>query len=294
MKLKSGDIVDIIAPSSAPKNKKWKKGIQILQGWGLKVRLAHNALSPWLFHSHNNSRRSHFLNQAFLRKDSSAVWMLRGGYGMQKLLPSFTKHYSKPTPKKIFIGYSDGTALHLFLNGRKQKTLHAPTIGELPDLSKKELAHLKNILFGLKKEVNFKKLDLITKSKKRNIKADIIGGNLSILSSSIGTPWFPSLKSHFLFIEDINEEDYKIDRMLFHLLHSGVLKGVKALLFGPFPPLKYQVLKNILKAFYSACPIPMVFGLPCGHKTLSSYALPLKSPAELILQKDKAELKIKN
>ena len=303
MKLKLGDIIDIIVPSSAPIDDQWITGFQILQSWGFRPRLAKGSFSPWLFHSNKNQKRSSFLNQAFFNTKSSAVWMLRGGYGLQKLMPSFIKGYSKNSKKKLFIGYSDGTVLHLYLNSQKQRTLQAPLICELPKLSNRELAHLKNILLGLKKEQVFKNLSCFSKEdfkknkikKKKQIKtlkAPIMGGNLTLLSSSVGTPWFPSFKSHFLFIEDVNEEDYKVDRLLHHLFYSGSLKGVKALLFGNFYPLSNNSLKiKVLKSFSDVCPIPMIFGLPFGHKKLHQ-PLPLETPAELSIQGDKADLKI--
>ena len=296
MNLKSGDYIDIIAPSSFPKNNQWKKGVKILQGWGLKPHLEKNFISPWLFHSHNNKKRSFFLNQSFSNSKSSAVWMLRGGYGLQKLMPSFIKSYPKKSKKKLFIGYSDGTALHLYLNSKNYPTLQASSLCELPDLSKRDLSLLKNILFGIKKEIVFKSLNCFStkplKKKTQKIRAPIMGGNLTLLSSCIGTTWFPQFQSHFLFIEDVNEEVYKVDRLLHHLFYSGSLKGVKALLLGSFSPLSKEVLKNkVLKSFSDVCNIPIIFGLPCGHNR-SHQALPFKVPSELRIDKDQAELKI--
>ncbi len=291
MKLKQSDIVDIIAPSSFPKNNRWKRGIRILQNWGLKPRLAKGAIAPWLFHANKNKERSQFLNQAFLSKDSSAVWMLRGGYGLQKLMPFFVQNYSKTT-KKLFIGYSDGSPLHVYLNSKNQKTVHAPLVSELPDLSKAEFSLLKNVLFGLKK-ISFNNLKVFGKHPKKKLKARITGGNLSLLSSCVGLSWFPSFKSHFLFIEDVNEEDYKLDRLLHHLFYSGALEGVRAILFGSFFPLNNNSLKTrVLKSFSDVCNIPMIFGLPCGHKQ-PHHPLPFQTPAELDIQGSKAALKIK-
>ena len=293
MQLKPGDTLDIIAPSSFPKNNQWEKGLKILKTWGLNPRFNKQAISPWLFHSNSNKKRSNFLNQAFLNRDSSAVWMLRGGYGLQKLMPSFIKNCSKKFKKKLFIGYSDGTALHLYLNSQNLTTLQAPVISELPSISKNKLALLKTILFGTKKEIAFDNLKVSNKIPEQNLKAEIIGGNLSLLSSCVGLPWLPSFKSHFLFIEDVNEEDYKVDRLLHHLFYSGSLKGVRAILFGSFYPLNNHSLRTkVLKSFSDVCNIPMVFGLPCGHKP-PHHPLPLKTPAELIIQKDKAILKVK-
>ena len=211
-------------------------------------------------------------------------------------MPSFIKSYSqnKKKRKKLFIGYSDGTALHLYLNGQKQSTLHAPMISELPELSTAELLRLKNLLFGETKQTVFQNLKTLLKFPQQKIKAPILGGNLSLLSSSMGSPWFPKLSSHFLFVEDIHEEAYKVDRLLHHLWHSGSLKGVKALLFGAFPPLSNPALKGkVLKSFSEVCPLPMIFGLPCGH-TKAHYPLFFQKPAELCLQGEKAYLKIQN
>ena len=129
---------------------------------------------------------------------------------MQKLMPSFIKSYSKKCKKKLFIGYSDGTALHLYLNSQNLATLQAPLIAELSCLSKNELMILKNTLFGEQKEIVFGNLKILNKVPEQTLKASIIGGNLSLLSSCVGLPWFPSFKSHFLFIEDVNEEDYRV------------------------------------------------------------------------------------
>lgn len=292
MNLKQGDIIDLIAPSSPPKNNQWKKGLKILQNWGLKPRFPEGALSPWLWHANSDEKRSYFLNQAFSNKDSSTVWMIRGGYGLQKLMPSFVKKYSKKQ-QKFFIGYSDGTALHLYLNSQNQKTLHAPLVCELLDLSQTELTNLKNILFGIKKEFVFNNLTSLNPFPKKTLNAPIMGGNLSLLSGSVGTAWFPSFKSHFLFIEDVNEEDYKIDRFLHHLLYSGSLKNVKAILFGNFYPLNKTSLRRsrFLKSFSKICPIPLIFRLSCGHCS-PHHPLPFKIPAQLLIQGHKARLKI--
>ena len=151
VKLKSGDFVELIAPSSPVNKNQEEKGILILEQWGLKPKWSGKKATPWIFHSQNNKARSFFLNQAFLSKNSSAVWMLRGGYGLQKLMPSFIENHHKHSKHKLFIGYSDGTALHLYLNKKNRKTLHAPTVCELPDLSQSQLSLLKNILFAVKK-----------------------------------------------------------------------------------------------------------------------------------------------
>ena len=287
--MKRNQLIDIIAPSSPPANSSWNKGIKILQDWNFKIRFSPFMLSPYLFHSNTDQKRAFFLHKAFSSKGSSMVWMLRGGYGFQKLLPSFIKKYST-FKKKLFIGYSDGTALHLYLNHQRQETLYAPTVSELADLSQKELSSLKGILLGDKNEIVFKNLKLFQHSSHRALKGTIVGGNLSLLSSSIGTAWLSSFKSGFLFLEDVNEEPYKVDRMLYHLFYSGALKSIRAVLFGGFNPIGSQSFLKILKSFSQVCSVPLVYNLPCGHK--SHYPLPLGAPAFLNLRNKTACLTV--
>ena len=288
--MKQSYLIDIIAPSSPPKNKKWKRGIQILRDWGFKTRFSSNQISPSLFHAHTDYKRADFLNRAFLAKDSSIVWMLRGGYGFQKLIPSFIKKGSKTAKKKLFVGYSDGSALHLYLNQKNQVTLHAPTVSELAELSQKELNALKEVLLAEKKELVFNNLKQFGKSSHKVLKGRVTGGNLSLLSSSMGPSWLSSFKPSFLFLEDVNEEAYKVDRMLYHLLYAGALKSVRAILFGGFDPLNRKSFLKVLQSFSQACSTPLVYNLPCGHK--KHYPLPFNTPACLTFQKNRACLTV--
>ena len=365
--LKAGAAIDIVAPSSPPSNQKWRQGLKLLKSWGLKPLWDQNSLQPWLFHAHNNRQRLALLKQALLNKNSSAIWMLRGGSGLQKLMPGLASSYplwGKTSKNKLFIGYSDATALHLYLSEKNQASLHAPNIEELADLPPVRQKELKNILFGAQKEVVFNHLKVFLAPAQKpagpnqikktaygnkqnpadrspaierapfqpslvktfnnkqkgglmfkkglnnkpkdspflsggyrafqqiNLQGRIAGGNLSLLSSHIGAPYMPtSFASRFLFIEDVNEEAYKIDRLLHHALYSGVLKGVKALLFGSFEPLGKKAIQKILNSFSAVFSGPLIFGLPCGHGAINR-PLPLNCPARLSIQGEKASLSI--
>ena len=350
--------ISIVAPSSAPKNNQWKKSFQILKSWGLKVDFPANSLNPNFFHSNSDSKRAFFLKKAFTKKSSSVVWMLRGGYGCQKLhsvFPEFNsssgalekslgkklqKNLGSRKPEtKLFIGYSDGTALHLYLNSKNKNSLHAPTLSELNELSSKELNTLKSVLLGEKTKLCFKNLKVfhplkfssldsfkkgssviedfkqlsprssikvssalkktasvnmlkeyknINTQSQQTLRGKITGGNLSLLSTSVGAFKFPS--KEFLFLEDVNEPAYKVDRLLHHLLYSGVLKSTKALLFGDFYPLKKREFQEVLKSFSQSCSLPLVWGLPCGHS--QRMPLPFNTSAELSFHSDKAVLTV--
>ena len=292
MRLKKGDSVDVIASASFPKDQSWKKGISILESWGLKVNFSSQALRPWIFHSHTNKKRFEYLKKAFQNPSSQAVWSLRGGYGSQKLMPSLQKIKIK---KKLFIGFSDVTVFHLYLNGIcKIPSLHGPSICDLPYLSQKELLSLKKVLFGEEDFIYFKNLKSFKNSKIKTLNAPLVGGNLTLLQTSIGTPWFPSLKSHILFLEDVNELGYRVDRALHQLYFSGALKGVKALIFGSINPIKSSEFQKVLESFSKVLDIPLFFHLPCGHKS-PHLSLPLGTQAKITqISSNKFDLKIKN
>lgn len=291
MRLSSGDFVDIIAPSSSPKNRDWQKGLAVLENWGLKVKFPTGSLNPWLFHANTNKLRLDFLQKSFKNPQSKALWCLRGGYGSQKLMEQFIK--TLPSRKKLFIGFSDATAIHLGLNKRGWSSLHGPFISDIPQLNKRSQEHLRQILFGERKEQVFKNLKVIYPSREKILKAPLMGGNLTVIQTSIGCSWLPRFKSYFLFLEDINEEAYRLDRALHHLFFTGAFKGVKALLLGSFRPEKLSQIKRVLKSLSEFLKIPVVTGLPCGHLK-NNQPLPFKTPCELyFLKNDKAELKVR-
>ena len=340
--LKPGDIVDITAPSSPPlSDGERRRGLQILESWNLKPRFPDKALQPWLWHANTNPQRAFFLKQAFARSDGAAVWALRGGYGLQKIMPSFIKYFEKnlsgksgaPRSKrlsgkkpgaatsggrgragKLFIGYSDSSPLHFHLNNHNQPTVHAPAIADLKTVSPRNLSLLKQLLFGEKKETVFRGLKAVLPPlflKKRRgggksrsdrlapasggavLTAPIRGGNLSLLAGSAGTGRLPRLAGCFLFVEDVNEAAFRIDRMLWNLFACGALRGVKAILFGSFHPLKTRQIQSPLsESLSSIVSVPLVFGLPCGHGA-QQRPLPLNCPAELNIQDpSSARLKI--
>lgn len=289
--LQVGDIIDIVAPSSAPKNSSWLEGVEILKQWGLKPRYPKNIIKPCLYHAQQNHKRELFLKKAF-SSSSKAVWAVRGGYGLQKIMPEFLKAKKY---KKIWIGYSDATAMHIYLNGKcKQETWHAPFLCELPHLPKTQLNHLRKLLFGETKTISFPRLKYFGKASCDIIKSPIIGGNLSLLSTSLACPWFPkSLNSSFLFLEDVGEEAYRIDRYLHQLFLSGVAQKIKVLLLGSFHPVQQKdIMDKIFKPFIKKFNLLVVTGLPCGHQS-KNHALPFLKKAELcFLKSHKARLKI--
>jgi len=283
--------VYIIAPSSSPKNNT-RDNLKFLKNLAFQSYFPMESVKAHLFHANTNAKRALFLKQAFEDKNSSMVWMLRGGYGFQKLHSVFSQ--LNLSQSKLFVGYSDGTALHLYLNAKKKSSLHAPTLSELKDLSQKELKTLEAVLKGKKKQLCFKNLKVYNPSgsslsKLSSLKGRITGGNLSLISSCVGVFAFP--KTEFLFLEDVNESAYKVDRLLHHLLYSGVFQSAKAILWGDFHPLKSKEFQKVLKSFAESCSLPFIYGLPCGHN--KRMPLPFNTEAEIYLKGSKAELLVR-
>ena len=239
IKLKKGDIVDIVAPASASGSKELLTACSELIKWGLVPRTFIEFDLDHPFHSDDDEFRFQDLKRALNSTDSKVIWCLRGGYGSARLLDRLSK-LKKPKMKKLLIGYSDITALHIFFNQKwNWETIHGPTISSFSNmnLNKKCFREMKALLLNDKKmkmDFKLKPLNESAKNLKKKILADIVGGNLAIVQTLLGTKFQLKLANKILLIEDVNERGFRIDRMLNHLVMSGILKGCKGVIFGDF------------------------------------------------------------
>lgn len=306
----NGSIVDIIAPSSLCELKEIKQSIEYVKLLGLTPRYNKQLLikPKALLCSQTVLQKEAEFKKVLQLKDSNIIWCLRGGYGSLKLLPFLSK-LKKPKKKKILIGYSDITALHYFFNQKwKWPSLHFSGIAELSTFFYKNKQHRKGyvkLLSAMSKGVvEYKNLTLLNAEvfKKQNvkqlgikkikntftIKSVVVGGNLCTLTSLLGAKYLQSSKisvpsfSSILFLEDVNEPAYKIDRMLYQLKLAGYFKNIKAIVFGDLTEgsLEKNKIKGILLEFAKSLQVPVVCGLKVGHGELNS-PLPLMSSAEL-------------
>ena len=253
------------------------------------------------------------LKKALRAKDSSAIWCVRGGYGSQKLMP-FLQQMTPPLRSKLFIGYSDVTVIQVFLNLEwKWPALHFPVLTQVQKAP--SLRRFKDLLTGKKKECVFLNLKMLNKTQnykekqtkaerakgaervkgaeqrvkgaeqakgaEKNIKSYLTGGNLSLIQSSIGTPWAGSFKNKILFLEDTGERAYRVDRALWQMEKAGVFNGVRALVLGDFEPDRKNTFK-VFQSFAERVSFPVISGVPCGHGTKQE-ALPFLTPCVLKL-----------
>lgn len=287
--LKAGDSVDIIAPASHSPDLKLSEGLGWLTSLGLIPRVPHDLIDPDIFFASSLKQQLAHFKEA-LYSDSKAIWCLRGGYGSMRLIPYLEK-MKPPKKAKLLIGFSDITSLHLYLNQKwKWPTLHGRTISQLGiNHHSQDREELIEILFGRKKKKSFDQLKPLNPyaEKERTIKGKLVGGNLRILQSSLGTDWELEAKGKIVFVEDVSERGYSVDRMFEQLHQAKILhKGVKALIFGDFTAGDEKNGENHIhyafQRFAQRVNYPVLMGLPCGHGE-ENFALPFNTKCELIL-----------
>ena len=210
------------------------------------------------------------LKNAMLADDSAAVWCLRGGYGASKLIPELDKIDFSNTNKPI-IGFSDITALHIYFTQKYNIcTVHGRTLSEYfhKKVTELEIIKMKDLLLGKGYIQNLSPVNNVSKSA-GSITAEITGGNLVLIESSLGTHWQINAKDKILLIEDAFERGYRIDRSLNHLKQAGIFDEVAAVIFGDIScePEKNGVLKceDAIEEFIKSSSVPIYRTNDFGH-----------------------------
>lgn len=242
--LKEGAIIDVIAPSGKIVDTNHLEDSHLtLEQHTYRLHFGQNILGHHDFLSNTTACRFEDLKKALYSKDSSAIWAYRGGSGAAELLPLLAK-LSPPKSPKIFLGFSDLTSLHLFLNQSWDwVTFHGPGAKQLLEkscdkVSRQSVFELFHVGFHSKQLIDLK-LSALNEAAKKNsgfptLSGRITGGNMTVICHSLGTPFQIKPQQKILLLEDINEPAYKIRRMLVQLTQSGIFKKIKGLILGDF------------------------------------------------------------
>lgn len=297
-RLAKGDTVALIAPASGIEPKGFETALQNLDDLGFKTRIGKYARARNGFLAGTDKERLEDLHQAFDDEEVRAVWCVRGGYGAARFLPDLDFKLIKKNPK-IFVGYSDITALHTAIHQNTGLvTFHGPAAASTySDYVKNHVAGvLMNPSAPYKIELspdnaanesNLYKTEVITKGKCRG---KLVGGNLSLLCALAGTRFaLRNTKGKILFIEDVREQPYRIDRMLTQLLQTIDLRGLAGIALGIFDDCNpkesdSQSLTDVLKDRLGNLGIPVIYGLSFGH-IRDQFTLPIGIKAELDTEK---------
>lgn len=288
--LKMGDIIDLVAPGFRCTDEDFGAAIALLRDWGFVPRYRKPLFVRDVLSSAPDAHRFEDLKRAFHAPDSKAVWCVRGGYGSIRLIPRLLK-LDKPKTPKLFIGLSDITTLHGFLNQKwKWPTIHGPMVDRLGrgTTPVKHIRELQAIITGRQNSIVFPQLRAMNAAARRagRIRAAVSGGNLITLQSSIGTSVEYAPRGQIVLLEDIGERGYRVDRVLEHFRQAGLWKGVRAVIFGEFTGGKEPDGRNhvpaVLQRFADEMPFPVFKGLVTGHGPIQR-PVPFGPVAELKL-----------
>lgn len=268
--LKNGDIIRLITPSGAIEEACVYESIRILSEWGYVCEMGSHALEHTGRFAGSIEERVEDLKNAFLDPDVKAILCTRGGYGVVHLLAETEAGIIRNNPKWL-IGYSDITALHALSSYEGVISMHAPMCKHLAETKGADLPSLeiKDILTG---KLPVYELPDHPLSLYGEAEGTLIGGNLAVFCGLRGTRFDSSqfIEEPILFIEDIGERPYQIDRMIYNLELGGVLGKIKALLVGQFSdceedPLMYDSIQVSIRKIVEKYNIPVIFNFPVGH-----------------------------
>jgi len=235
---------------------------------GFRPRVAAGLLDRHGYLAGDDDGRAADLERAWLDPEVRAIWFARGGYGTARLLERLPWRRLRRTAK-LLVGYSDATALLAPALARTAcAAVYGPVVVELPRRSAWHAASLRGALRGDGLEIRFRRAQVLRAGAARG---RILGGNLTVLTSLLGTPWFPDLSGAVLAIEDVGEETYRIDRTLSQLRQSGALDRVAAVVLGRFDPPARRTFPperpfaEVVEEILDPLGVPVVRDLPFGH-----------------------------
>ena len=253
--------VALVCLCGPPHLDKTRAGMQILESWGLQplaspiLKSLLQGQKPVGYLAANDAERR--ADWEWARQNGDAIWLVRGGYGLTRILEQLPLEPERQLP---VIGFSDATAL---LEALRQKgwnqLIHAPNIQTLNQLSSDCLKALQQLLLKGQTPVLYS-----SRSIGQGVEGILMGGNLCLLASLCGSAYQPQAQGAILALEDINEPAYRLDRMLTQMLVSRVFEGVRGIAAGHFS--ECPQAEEVLFERLSPLGVPILSGLPFGHQ----------------------------
>ncbi|WNF20996.1 LD-carboxypeptidase [Mesobacillus jeotgali] len=271
-RLNKGDTVAVIAPASPPNKENLKRGLKFVEDLGLNYKLGKSLYSEYGYLAGDDEARLSDLNEMFLDDEIKAIICAGGGYGTARIASALDYNAIKNNPK-IFWGYSDITFLHTAI--RQQTgliTFHGPMLAS--DIGKEGANQVSKDTFQqlfVPVELNYdSSISQIEELVPGSAEGPLVGGNLSLLSSSMGTPFEIDTKGKILLIEDINEEPRAVDRMLNQLYMAGKLQQSAGIIIGDFnncvPERELSLsLEEVIDHYIQLAGRPALKGFNMGH-----------------------------
>lgn len=265
--LQKGDTVAILATARKHIVKSMQPTIDLLESWGLNVVIGKSIGLEENQLAGNDEQRAADLQEQLDNPNIKAIWCARGGYGTVRVVDLIDFTQFKKSPKWL-VGFSDVTVLHNHLNTMGYKSIHGIMPISLAKASKEAIESLRLSLFGqpLQYAIDPHPMNRLGKAT-----GELVGGNLSILYSVLGSPSAIDCTDKILYIEDLDEYLYHIDRMMMNLKRNGCLESLKGIIVGSMTDMKdndipwgknaLEIVQDVTKQYN----IPVIFNFPAGH-----------------------------
>ena len=301
--LQKGDCVGLCAPSGAVSRDALIGAVQALEGFGLRVMVGESCLRRHGYLAGEDTVRAADVNRFAVDNDIKGIFAVRGGFGAQKILPLLDWEAIR-CGGKPFVGYSDATAIHLAIQQRcGLVSYHAPMPATelrfgMDGFSR--VSYERCLFEDMTGEICNPKGSRLAALSEGICEGVLTGGNLAILASSLGTPYALDARGKVLFIEEIGEAPYRVDRMLTQLALAGAFEGCVGVLLGRFTDCEAREADAVLKGFaldavlaecFSGMGKPVVCGIACGHG-LPSLSLPMGARLRVAASKNLCEIEV--
>jgi len=301
-RLKRGDTIGLITPSGPITKKQLNETVNKLKGLGFKPYYEDSVLSQYGYFAGKDNERAEELNKMFANENIDGIICVRGGYGAIRILDMLDYDAIEANPK-VFMGYSDITA---FLNAIHSRTglvtFHGPLgISQVNDFTFNTFNSVvtnpkTRYKYSYMREPNTEtnpEFDLYTINKGKAT-GELIGGNISVIASMIGSDFEPDFENKLVFMEEIEEKTYRVDKMLVHLLQATNLKKAAGIAFGVFKECNINdeprlTLKQAIADLFKPLDMPISYGLPFGHIN-TIITLPVGIKAKLNANKNRLKL----
>lgn len=294
--LSRGDTIGIVAPAWSFDPARFREGVEKLKDLNFKVKYDHSIFNKHWSMAGHDKERARQINRMFADKKVKAIFCAKAGYGSMRTIPFLDKNIIRRNVK-IFIGYSDITALLSYLyKTAKMVVFHGPVVsGEIRnDMNPITLKYLLKAVTQTKPlgSINVSGVKLLKPGRATGV---LVGGNMSLIMSAIGTPYEIDTDNKILFLEDVGEGLETIDDYLMQLKMAGKLNKIKGLIFGKmikcvdYSGKKYTI-KNILYDILKDLPVPIVYDFPSGHRAFGDINVTLPFGVSVTLDADEPKL----
>jgi len=273
-RLRAGSTIGVLAPAGPVKKTKLKRGVNTLERHGYRVKLSENIWDQEGYLAGSDLDRAESLNQMFLDQEVEAIICARGGFGSIRILEKLDYQTIRKNPK-IFVGYSDITLLHLAIHKFcSLVTFHGPMLAvdfsSLTDYNRSYFLRGVSSKRPVGRIRNSKVLGSWKAVSNGKARGSILGGNLTLITRLLGTRYEPDFRNKILFLEDLNEDTYRIDGMLAQLKLAGILKNVKGLILAEFVECKPSQkasfsLEEVFQYYFASAKYPVIYPVSCGH-----------------------------